>query len=104
MGLAQPIYSIRVDYGTDPVTTAAYEEIVASLPQTAELIEIFDGGGRAMSLAVGAPGQEVEKIKIPPGGNSVPLPIFFSSLSRISIKALGADAESGELVINFYKQ
>lgn len=102
--LAQPIYSKRYDYEANPVNTTDWTELIASLPQTAQLIDVFDGSGRAIALAVGAPGEEVQYVIIPPGGNTGPLPLFFASLSRISIKAIGANADSGELVVNLYKQ
>lgn len=91
----------RIDYTVTNVTTSAYVQLVAPLSAAANEIEIFDSSGQTLALAVGAAGSEVVQLYIFPGGNGrVPLAIPINS--RVSVKAISANAVSGEIDINFY--
>ena len=89
---------VRHDYTTN-VTTAAYTQLVASTTANTNKLQIFDSSGQTLVLAVGAAGAEVDKFFIFPGG--VEIDFGISLASRVSIKAVSANATSGECAINF---
>lgn len=92
---------VRNDYSGVPVTTAAYVTLVASTAQAYQEFEIFDSSGQTLVIAFGAAASEVNKFLVFPGGNgrvrrNVP------SGTRISIKAVSANATVGEIDLNLY--
>lgn len=89
----------RNDYSSVNVTTAAYTQITASSASTINKIQIFDSSGQTMVIAVGAAASEVDQFYVFPGGVEIDLTIPASS--RISIKAISANATVGEISINF---
>jgi hypothetical protein len=89
----------RHDYSGGTVTTAAYTQLVASTSSSIEELEIFDSSGQTLFLAVGAAASEVDKLYIIPGGNGK-IKARIAAASRISVKAVSADADTGELTIN----
>ena len=93
-----PVYNI---YGSTPVTTSAYVQLVASTSSVTNMIEIFDSSGQSMIIGVGASGSEVVQLYTLPGGNGQ-VPLAIPAGSRVAIKALTASATSGYLTINFY--
>lgn len=103
MPIANPFYSVRLNYADQNVDTSAWVELVAALPKTCQLLEIFDSSGQSLSLGLGESGQENQLFIITPGGNNQ-LPIFLPTLSRISLKAISGNATEGEIIINFYQQ
>lgn len=92
---------VRNDYTATSVTTAAYTQLIASTAAAYSAIEIFDSSGQTLKLAIGGSGAEVDQFIIFPGGNGR-IPFTVASGSRISIRALSATANSGEIDINFY--
>jgi hypothetical protein len=88
----------RHDYTTN-VTTIAYTQLVASTSAPTNKLQIFDSSGQTLVLAVGAAGAEIDKFFIFPGGVEIEYAIPQSS--RVSIKAVSANATSGECAINF---
>lgn len=94
-----PVYH---DYSSGNVTTAAYTTLVGSMPAQCSQVEIFDSSGQSLYLAVGAAASEQNKIIVVPGGNGK-VPLEVSAATRLSIKALTANATSGYIVINFYR-
>jgi hypothetical protein len=99
-GLSKVHAPVRNNYASVNVTTAAYVELVSSLSAAAKALHIFDSSGRTLVLAVGAAASEVDQIFIVPGGNDF-IPLAIAAGSRISIKAVSANATSGELNISF---
>lgn len=89
----------RHDYVVN-VTTAAYTELIASTAGAVSQLFIFDSSGETMILAVGGIGSEVDTLYIFPGGFSGPVDIAISAGSRISVKALSANATAGEITLN----
>jgi hypothetical protein len=87
------------DYSITPVTTAAYVQLAAALVTALNSLSIFDSSGSGMILAVGAPGSEVNQLYVPPGGNVAGYDISIQAGSRVSYKALTANATSGQLII-----
>jgi hypothetical protein len=64
--------------------------------------EIFNSSGETLFLAIGAASGEIDTLYILPGGNdrgSLVLP----KDARLSVKAVSANATSGELTINLYR-
>lgn len=90
-----------LDYSGSPVTTTDFTEIFDSFPADMKEIEVFDSSGQVLTLAIGAVGVEASQILICPGGNGR-VPFTFTAGSRLSIKAISADATEGILVLNFF--
>lgn len=91
----------RNNYSTTSVTTGAYVQLVASTSAAVSQLEIFDSSGQTLVLAFGGSGSEVDKIYITPGGNGI-VPLAIPSGTRLSIKAVSANATEGEISINLY--
>lgn len=92
---------IRNAYGSTPVTTGAYVQLVASTATDINKLHIFDSSGQDLVLAVGPAASEVDQIQIFPGGIEVAL--FIPAGSRISVKAVSANATAGILAITGLK-
>jgi len=99
----RPVAVIRNDYTSTAVTTSAYVTLSASFPQDCLAYMYFDSSSRTLKLAVGAAGSEVDLPQyILPGGQDSPVPIHITKGQRLSIKAVDATANTGQLVMNFY--
>lgn len=96
--------SARVDYQSTPVTNAAWTQVIASVGGSAvKEITLFDGGGFAMELGIGAAAAETRILLIPPGGFNGKFTINIPSGSRLSVRAIGsATVSAGELDINLF--
>lgn len=92
-----PVYNI---YSSAPIDTSAYVQLIASSAAIINYLDIFDSSGQAMILATGAMGSEVPLAYVPPGGDEIPVAI--PSGTRISYKALTANATAGYLLFNSY--
>jgi hypothetical protein len=103
--VSQPVTSvsdlIRNDYTSIAVTTSVYVQIKSSTSAAIKKLEIFDSSGQTLLLATGASGSEVNLLYITPGGNGQ-IAIDIPAGTRLSIKAVSANATSGELDINAY--
>lgn len=98
-----PLAHVRNVYSSTSVTTAAYVQIVASSPNVpVNGVEIFDSSGQTLVLATGASGAEVDRLIIFPGGNGA-ISVQLPPNVRISLKALSADATTGEIDLNLYR-
>ncbi len=93
--------SVNLDFATDPVTTADYVEIVASCGAVIKEIEVYNGTASAFQLAFGAAASEVDQVILFPGGNGR-IPVSIPAATRVSLKAINANASSGLAFINFY--
>lgn len=94
------INKARNDYTSTSVTTAAYVQLIASTAAAISELYIFDSSGQTLVLATGAAASEVDQIYITPGGNGV-VPLAIAAGVRVSIKAVSATANVGEIDINF---
>lgn len=92
---------LRNDYTSTNVTTGAFVEVKAALALACSEIEIFDSSGQTLEFATGGSGSEVVQFRIFPGGNGR-LPLAFAMGTRITVRAVSATADAGELNINFY--
>jgi hypothetical protein len=96
------IAPIRNVYSVTNVTTLAWVQLAAAIQSGVSEVEIFDSSGQTLQLGVGAAGHESVILTVLPGGNGrVPLKLDVGS--RLSIKALTATANSGEIDINLYQ-
>jgi hypothetical protein len=91
----------RHSYSSTPVNTTNWQQLIASTSGAIRRVEIFDSSGQTLELGVGAPGSEVRQILIFPGGNGV-VPLTIASGARVSVRAVSATANEGEISINFY--
>lgn len=100
-GTKSKVDLIRNDYSSVNITTGAYVQLIASTSADIEVIDVFDSSGQTLVFAVGGAGSEVNQFYIVPGGNGT-IELDIPSGSRLSAKAISADATSGELVINCF--
>lgn len=98
---AHLVQTIRNAYASTNVTTAAWVELDSSLNSRVSHIEIADTSGQTMKLGIGASGSESDLIHIIPGGNGK-LPLPLPEGVRLSVRAVSANATTGELVLNLY--
>lgn len=89
--------SIRNVYSSTNVTTGAWVQLIAATAATINCITIFDSGGQTMELGTGASSSETRVLIIPPGGISGCVPLRITSGTRVSIRAISATANTGEL-------
>lgn len=101
IGGLSAVDTARNDYSSGNVTTSAYTQLVASLGSACKEVEIFDSSGQTLLLATGAAASETDQIYIIPGGNGR-VPLSIAASTRVSVKAVSATADSGEITINFY--
>ena len=99
-GRAQANVPVRNAYGTTPVTTAAFVQVVASTTAVTNHLDIFDSSGQTIAFATGGAGSEVVLFYIFPGGISCDCAI--PAGTRISLKAVSANASVGEFDCNFW--
>jgi len=94
--------SARLDYSITNVTTGAWVQLTASVGASAVFgITLFDGGGYAMELGIGAAASETRALLIPPGGFNGVIPLRIAAGTRLSIRAVGtATVSAGEIDIN----
>lgn len=96
------VTSTRRDYSSGNVTTGAWTQLVASLSDSVNEIEIFDSSGQTMELGIGGAGVEARTLIIMKGGNGK-IPLYLPSGARISVRAISGTASTGEICINFLK-
>lgn len=87
-------------YSSVNVTTGAYVTLIASTAGAITRLHIFDSSGEGIILATGAAASEVDLLYIQPGGFDAPVEVSISSATRLSIKALTANATAGNLILN----
>jgi hypothetical protein len=84
------------------IAAADWVQLSSALPTPAAAVEIFNTSARAIKLAVGAEDAEVEiPYVVPPSAIGTIIPVSLKKGVRLSAKALGTDATTGFLVINF---
>jgi len=94
--------SARLDYSLTNVDDTNWTQVLASTGASeTNGITLFDGGGFAMELGIGAAASEARMLLIPPGGFNGVIPIQIPAGSRLSVRALGATlVNAGEIDIN----
>lgn len=92
---------IANDNSSINITSGAYVQLSASLPAACSGIEVQNTSSKAIKLAVGGAGSEVDQFVIAPSMPSTIIPIEIGKGKRLAAKALGADATTGFLIVNF---
>lgn len=82
------------------ITTAAWVQLTATLDASCSGLEIENTSAKSIQIGVGASGSEVAFYAVAPGVNTVLIPHELKKGSRISAKAVTADATTGALIIN----
>lgn len=77
------------------ITTAAYLQLEASSDRACSALLVFNTSASPIKLALGAAASEVDQFIIPPTTIGVMIPINIKKATRISAKAIGADATTG---------
>lgn len=96
------VTSVRNPYNGVPVTTGAWVQLIASTGSTINTFTLFDSSGQTLELGTGAAMSESRKLIIPPGGLDGTVPLAIPSGTRVSVRAISADATVGELDITFF--
>jgi len=96
------IATFRNVYSSANVTTSAWTEVISAMPSDSSELEIFDSSGQTLEVGFGPVGSEVIKIYIFPGGNGR-IPLRSTMGVRVAIRAVSADATTGEIDMNFYQ-
>ncbi len=76
------------------VTTSAYSTLIASTAISCSALGITDTSTKILKLAIGEAGAEIDICQCPVSG-SVVIPYFIPAGTRISIKAIDANATTG---------
>lgn len=89
--------SVRHNYVSTNVTTAAWVELSAAWSAASNVVCITDQSGQIMELGVGGAGVESRRFLIPRGFSGC-IPLYLGT-TRLAVKAVSATADSGDLVI-----
>lgn len=100
-----PVAEIVIDYSVTPINSTTWTQILASLPDDVNLLEIFDSSGALNQLGYGPAGHEQNLILIMPGGNTNQIRALLNAGMRIVAKSVNPTGtiSSGILAINLYK-
>lgn len=85
-------------YASVNVTTGAWVQLIASTAAAINLLCVTDTGGQVMELGTGAAASET-RIMLVATGWSACLPIRIAASTRISVRAVTATANTGNLTI-----
>lgn len=88
--------------GGGAVTTGAWVQLIAATAAAITALFVDDTGGQVMEIGVGVAASETRVHLIPRGGLSSLSPLAIPAGSRVSIRAVSATANSGELVITAF--
>lgn len=102
-GNPSPGSVIRYTYSGSTVTTSAWTQLSASLPNVVRAVQIFDSSGQTMQLGLGPSGSEIAMPwYIYPGGQNDMIPMVAGPYNRLVIRAISGNATQGELDLNLY--
>lgn len=88
-----------LSYGSTNVSTSAYTTLFASTAISCGKIQILDSSTKILKLAIGAAGSELDICTIAVSGCII-VPYYIPAGSRISIKAVDANATTGYNVVS----
>ena len=92
------VASSRLDYLVTPVTTGAWQQLISSTGGAATRLTVFDSSGQTVEIGFGASGSESRVLLVSPGGLDESLTI--PAGTRVSVRAVSATADVGEIDIN----
>ena len=99
----RPFLGIRIDYEAENITTDTWRELTPLMPGSSQKALIFDSSGETMELGIGPEGSEQHLLYLNPGGNGS-IDLTITSKTRLSLRAVSANATKGELLIDFSKK
>lgn len=91
---------VRNLYGTSPVLTWQYSQLIASTVKGMKAVQINNTGAHAILLAFGPAGSEVPQVIVGGLQDSAVLPLSGGYANRLSVIALDGPNETGELQVN----
>ena len=98
------VQTLFFNYASTSVSSAAWVQLIASTSDTIKHLTLFESGGYAMEIGIGAAASEVRLFVVPPGGFNGEIPFPIPSGSRVSIRCLeGVTVSVGSIVANFLK-
>lgn len=98
------VQTLFFNYASTSVSSAAWVQLIASTSDTIKHLTLFESGGYAMEIGIGAAASEVRLFVVPPGGFNGELPFPIPSGSRVSIRCLEVvTVSTGLIVANFLK-
>lgn len=89
------------DDSSNNITTGAYVQLIASTANAITTLCVSDSSGQIIKVATGAAASEVDRIYLPAGGSGC-FRLNVPASTRVSLKALNADATSGYFVLTGY--
>lgn len=99
-----PVWTYMNDYSVNNVSSSAWFQLIASLPENVTTVEIYDSSGQVIEFGYGPAGSEDRAVFIFPGGNATPVGLILNKGMRIVIRAVtGSPISTGILVINAYQ-
>lgn len=101
----KPVEKLKLNTGVTNITTGAWVQISAATAKSCSFLDIYNPTTKILVLAIGSVGAEVElPFYIYPGVSSqlIPLDMAIPKGSRLSAKAVDADAVSGYLLLNLF--
>ena len=104
--LAQkPYHKARLDIVANPITTAAWVQVLASTPKACTALMVSYTGESILKVSTGATADEDNHIMdfyIAPGMDQVMIPVEIAKGKKLSVEALDQNTALGELVMNFF--
>jgi hypothetical protein len=103
--VTKPVHTVSLDTSVTNVPETVWTEVEHSMPKPASAVEIYNGTGKILEIAIGGIGNEVPiSYRLAPKEVSPILPIEFSNGERISLRSLNGEgtANLGSVVLNFF--
>lgn len=103
--VTKPVHTVSLDTGVTPVTETAWVQAEASMPKPASAVEVYNGTGKILEIAIGGIGNESKiPYRLAPKDTSPILPIEFSNGERVTLRSLTGEgtANLGSVVFNFF--
>ena len=101
----KPVEKIGLNTGVTNITTGAWVQLTAATTKSGSFLDIYNATTKILLLAIGEVGSEVElPVYVYPGISSqlIPLDQVIPKGTRISAKALDANATTGYLLLNMF--
>lgn len=95
------LYLDSTSVGAVTLNNSGWLEIVSSLANNVNYIEIFDSTGATARLGIGAASSEADLLLDVPGGNGF-ISVRIDAGSRLAIRAITNPPAGSEFVMNFY--
>ena len=94
--------TVHIDLAGSPVTTGAWTELVASTSNDVTFITVDETSGQGFEIGVGAAAAETRLCVGAPGGLPGQVQLYIAAGTRVSIRAITGDMNSGDLFVNLF--